>query len=388
MIQFLDLKAQYASIGTEVETIVLDVLRSGAYVQGSHVAAFEENFATFCGAKHAAAVNSGTSALHLALLALGIRPGDEVIKVPMTFVATVAAIRYAGARPVFVDIDLATATLDPASLEAAITPRTKAIMPDHLHGRLADMPSIMEIARRHGIAVIEDAAQAHGAELNGQRSGTFGDIGCFSFYPGKNLGACGEGGAIVSNRSDLVAEIRLLRDWGQTEKYHHVRHAYNFRMDNIQGAILDVKLRHLADWTTRRRLVASHYDKFLSGAPLATPQKPVDLEHAYHVYAVQSPYRDKIQTQLREAGIMTGLHYPKPVHLQPAYSDLGYGEGDFPASEQFAAETLSLPIYPEMTTLQMQQVCDTLLSICEHNTSAGVSATSGGSRVSEQSVRP
>ena len=368
MIPFLDLKAQYRTIGPELDGIVLDVLRSGDYVQGRHVAAFEENFAAFCGARHAIAVNTGTSALHLALLALGVGAGDEVITVPMTFVATVAAIIYANARPVLVDIDPATGTMDPALLESAITPRTKAIVPVHLHGRLANMAAIMEIARRRGVAVVEDAAQAHGAHRHAQSAGTFGDIGCFSFYPGKNLGACGEGGAIVTNRSDLAEVMRLLRDWGQTAKYNHARHAYNYRMDNIQGAILDVKLRHLSEWTAKRRSVAAQYDRLLSdGAHFVTPQRSADLDHVYHVYAIRSPNRDRLQSQLKDAGIATGMHYPRPVHLQPAYDNLGYKLGDFPASEKFAAETLSLPIYPELTTQQVQIVCDTLLGICGTN---------------------
>ena len=368
MIPFLDLKAQYRTIGPELDGIVLDVLRSGDYVQGRHVAAFEENFAAFCGARHTIAVNTGTSALHLALLALGVGAGDEVITVPMTFVATVAAIIYANARPVLVDIDPATGTMDPALLDSAITPRTKAIVPVHLHGRLANMAAIMEIARCRGVAVVEDAAQAHGAHHHAQSAGTFGDIGCFSFYPGKNLGACGEGGAIVTNRSDLAEEMRLLRDWGQTAKYNHARHAYNYRMDNIQGAILDVKLRHLSEWTAKRRSVAAQYDKLLLGGPnIVTPQRSAGLDHVYHVYAIRSPNRDRLQSQLKDAGIATGMHYPRPVHLQPAYDNLGYKHGDFPASEEFAAETLSLPIYPELTTQQVQIVCDTLLGICGTN---------------------
>ena len=286
----------------------------------------------------------------------------------MTFVATVAAIIYANARPVLVDIDPATGTMDPALLESAITPRTKAIVPVHLHGRLANMAAIMEIARRRGVAVVEDAAQAHGAHRHAQSAGTFGDIGCFSFYPGKNLGACGEGGAIVTNRSDLAEVMRLLRDWGQTAKYNHARHAYNYRMDNIQGAILDVKLRHLSEWTAKRRSVAAQYDRLLSdGAHFVTPQRSADLDHVYHVYAIRSPNRDRLQSLLKDAGIATGMHYPRPVHLQPAYDNLGYKLGDFPASEEFAAETLSLPIYPELTTQQVQIVCDTLLGICGTN---------------------
>jgi dTDP-4-amino-4,6-dideoxygalactose transaminase len=229
------------------------------------------------------------------------------------------------------------------------------------------MSAITEIARRRGIAVVEDAAQAHAAEREGQSAGTFGDIGCFSFYPGKNLGACGEGGAAVTNRSDLADEMRLLRDWGQTAKYSHARHAYNYRMDNIQGAVLGVKLRYLGDWTARRRAIAARYDEALSGASahVATPRRPVGQEHCYHVYAVRSRYRDEFRSALKAAGVTTGMHYPRPVHLQLAYRDLGYKVGDFPASEAFADETLSLPIYPEMTVEQVQQVCDSILRICE-----------------------
>ncbi len=282
----------------------------------------------------------------------------------MTFVATVAAIRYVNATPIFVDIDPATGTLDPRLLERAITPRTKAIMPVHLHGRLADMPSIMAVARRHGIPVIEDAAQAHGARLGGASAGSFGDIGCFSFYPGKNLGACGEGGAIVTNDPRLADEVRLQRDWGQTAKYHHERVGYNFRMDEVQGAVLDIKLRYLTEWTEKRRQVAAYYDEHLSGVNVATPRKSANLEHVYHVYAIRTRNRDRQHAQLKDAGIATGMHYPRPVHLQPAYRDLGYAAGDFPASEAFAAETLSLPIYPELTRAQLGEVCDALRRVC------------------------
>jgi dTDP-4-amino-4,6-dideoxygalactose transaminase len=292
----------------------------------------------------------------------------------MTFVATVAAICYAGAKPVFVDIDPATGTMDPALLEKAITPRTKAIAPVHLHGRLADIEAIVKIARKHGIPVVEDAAQAHGAERDGQFAGTFGDIGCFSFYPGKNLGACGEGGAIVTNRPELAEEVKLLRDWGQTVKYNHVRHAFNYRMDNIHGAILDIKLRRLAGWTSRRREVAALYDELLAGTPLSTPKKPDGLEHVYHVYAVRSPARDKILAAMKAAGIPTGMHYPKPVHLQPGYASLGYKQGDFPESEKFAGETVSLPIYPEMSDADVRTVCEALHRFCETELKCSASA--------------
>jgi len=360
MIPLLDLKAQYAGIRGELDAAVLEVLAEGNYVSGPRVEAFEKKFAAYCGAREAVALNSGTSALHLALLALGIGRGDEVITVAMTFVATVAAIRYTEATPVLVDVDPDSWTMDPAALERAITPRTRAIIPVHLHGRLADMDAILAIARRHGIPVIEDAAQAHGAEWHGRRAGTFGEIGCFSFYPGKNLGACGEGGGIVTDRANLAATIRQLRDWGQAGRYNHVRHGFNYRMDGLQGAVLEVKLAHLPAWTERRRAVAALYDELLAGSGISTPQKPKALEHVYHVYAIRSPERDRLREALAQAGVATGMHYPCPVHLQPAYADLGYRSGDFPVSERLAAELLSLPIYPELTPEQQRHICNTL----------------------------
>jgi dTDP-4-amino-4,6-dideoxygalactose transaminase len=358
MIPFLDIGAQYRTIRSELEPAVLEVLRSGEYVLGSRVAAFEKDFAAYCGTRHAVALNSGTSALHLALIAAGAGPGDEVITVPMTFVATVAAIRYANATPVLVDIDEETWTMDPALLERAITPRTKAIVPVHLHGRLCDMGAIVDVARRNGLAVIEDAAQAHGAQSDGRSAGAFGDIGCFSFYPGKNLGACGEGGAIVTDRTDIADRVRKLRDWGQAGKYNHELPGFNYRMDGVQGAALGVKLRHLPEWTARRRAVAQRYDQALSRAGIAIPRPARGLEHVYHVYAIRTPERISLQRALNSAGIMTGMHYPRPVHLQPACADLGHGAGDFPVSERMANETLSLPIYPEMTSQQVEEVCD------------------------------
>ncbi len=363
MIPFLDLQAQYRAIGPEVEAAALDVLRRGEYVLGSSVASFEQNFAAYCGAREAVALNSGTSALHLALLALGIGAGDEVITIPMTFVATVAAIRYTNATPVLVDVDPDTWTMDPAAIEAAITPRTKAIMPVHLHGRLADMAAILAIADRHGIPVIEDAAQAHGAEFDGRKAGTFGAVGCFSFYPGKNLGACGEGGGIVTNQPALAQKIRKLRDWGQAEKYDHELHGFNCRMDGIQGAVLDVKLRYLADWTEKRRNAARRYDEKLAESGFGIPKAPGAGEHVYHVYAIRSAARDRSRQMLRQAGVMTNIHYPRPVHLQRAYADLGYRAGDFPVSEKLAEETLSLPMFPELTAEQIDRVCQALQEI-------------------------
>ena len=320
------------------------------------VARFEEEFARFCGAEQAIAVSSGTAALHLAFVAAGIGPGDEVITVPATFVATVAAIVYANATPVFVDVDPATWNMDPAKLEAAITPRTRAIVPVHLHGRLADMTAIRRIARRHGILVIEDAAQAHGAERDGVRAGAFGDIGCFSFYPGKNLGACGEGGAVTTSDAALADRIRSLRDWGQEGKYNHVRHGFNYRMDGVQGAALGVKLAHLEGWTRRRRQICATYQAGL-GTGIGRPA-PIGADHACHVYAILADDRDALRAELQTAGVATGIHYPCPVHLQPAYASLGHGPGDFPVSEAIARHTLSLPLYPEMADAQVATVIE------------------------------
>lgn len=357
MIPFLDLQAQYRSVQPEIEEAVLKVLRSGHYVLGEAVEHFEKAFAAYCGTRHAVALNTGTSALHLALLAAGIGPGDEVITVPMTFVATVAAIVYAGATPVFVDVDPVTWCMDPTKVEAAITPRTKAILPVHLHGRLADMASLSMIADRHGLVLIEDAAQAHGAMRSGKRAGAIGRMGCFSFYPGKNLGACGEGGALTTDDDGLAEVVRSLRDWGQAGRYNHVRHGFNYRMDGVQGAVLDVKLRHLDAWTEGRRRVANAYHAGLS-ADLPRAAGPFGEDHVGHVYAVLTPDRDDLRARLAKAGVPTNMHYPTPVHLQPAYSGLGYRTGDFPVSERIARETLSLPIYPELSDDAVQTVIE------------------------------
>jgi dTDP-4-amino-4,6-dideoxygalactose transaminase len=347
MIPFLDLRAQYRAIGPQLEQAVVAAMRECNFVLGDRVDQFERGFARYCGTEFSVALNSGTSALHLALLAAGIGPGDEVITVPMTFVATTAAIVYTGATPVFVDIDPLTWTMNPDSIAEKVTSRTKAIVPVHLHGRLADMASICAVARRFGLLVIEDAAQAHGAERDGIRAGAFGDIGCFSFYPGKNLGACGEGGAITTNRADFAAAVRSLRDWGQEGKYNHVRHGFNFRMDAVQGAALGVKLPLLHGWNAERRRIANCYNDGLFG-DLAVPAGPFGLDHVCHVYAVRVGDRDRVRAALHDAGVATNIHYPVPVHLQPAYAGLGYGSGDFPASEALARETLSLPLFPEL----------------------------------------
>jgi len=357
MIPFLDLKAQYDSIQDEILAAVSAALASTQFVLGKDVAAFEEEFAAYSGGKFGIGVNSGTSALHLALLAAGVKPGDEVITVSCTFVATVAAIDYAGARPVFVDVDPLTHNMDPAQVEAAITERTRVIMPVHLHGQPADLDPILEIARRHRLLVIEDAAQAHAAEYQGRRVGSIGDLGCFSFYPGKNLGAYGEGGMVVTNNEEFAHTIRMLRDWGQERKYHHVLKGFNYRMEGIQGAILRVKLRHLDAWTEARRRHAARYNALLAGVAV---QKPVEMpyaKHVYHVYAIRTPRRDVLQESLQARDIQTGIHYPIPVHLQKAYANFGYGPGDLPVTEQASNELLSLPMFAELADQQIEAVC-------------------------------
>jgi len=356
-VPFLDLKAQYQTIKDEVRPAIDRVLEDCAFVLGDEVAAFEREFASYAGTTHAVALNSGTSALHLALLAAQIGPGDEVISVPFTFVATTAAICYAGARAVFVDIDPTTFTMDVRKLEDAITPRTKAILPVHLYGQAADMDPILNVARRHKLVVIEDAAQAHGATYKGRPVGSLGDMACFSFYPGKNLGAYGEGGIVTTNNPDYARTIAMLRDWGQDRKYHHVLPGYNYRLEGIQGAVLRVKLRHLEAWTEGRRARAARYNRLLAPTGIRTPEAAPDRRHVYHVYAIRVGARDQFQKALHEKGIQTGIHYPIPVHLQPAYANLGYKQGEFPETEAAAAEVLSLPMYAELTdTLQDQVV--------------------------------
>jgi dTDP-4-amino-4,6-dideoxygalactose transaminase len=363
LIPFLDLKAQYKQMKPEIDAAVMRVIDGTQFVLGPEVAAFEERFASYCNAKHCLAVSSGTSALHLALLAANVGPGDEVITVSMTFVATTAAILYSGAKPVYVDVDPVTWTMDPALIEAAITPRTKAILPVHLHGLMADMDPIMEIARRHNLVVIEDAAQSHGAEYKGRRAGSIGDLGCFSFYPGKNLGAYGEGGAVVSNNPEFAKRIALLRDWGQESKYNHVVHGYNYRMDGIQGAVLNVKMNYIEAWTEARRSAALHYDRLLEKHGCGRPMPPAHSRHVYHVYAIRLDQRDEVQRVLQAAGVGTGIHYPVPVHLQKAYANLGCGAGDLPVTELLAKQFLSLPIYAELRPEQVTTVVTELEKI-------------------------
>lgn len=359
-IPFLDLRAQYASIKTEIDAAVTGVLETGQFVLGPEVAAFESEFAVFCRTTHAIGVNNGTSALHLSLLAAEIGPGDEVITAAHTFVATVAAIYYCGARPVLVDIDPRTYTMQVDALESAVTAKTKAVIPVHLYGQPADMDPILAVAKRHKLLVIEDACQAHGAEYQGRRVGGLGDLGCFSFYPGKNLGAAGEGGIVVTNNDEFARRIRMLRNWGQEKRYHHDLKGYNYRLEGIQGAVLRVKLRHLLDWTRARQSRACLYDRLVAELGATPPFVAADRTHVYHIYPLLVADRKRVQMALREQGIETAVHYPFPVHLSAAYRDPAYGPGSFPVAERVCAQELSLPLYPEMSDSAVAAVVDAL----------------------------
>jgi dTDP-4-amino-4,6-dideoxygalactose transaminase len=361
MIPFVDLKAQYKAIQPEIDTAIQSVLESCQFTLGAEVAEFEKEFAAYSGSIHGVGVNTGTSALHLALLSAGVGAGDEVITTPFTFVATTAAIHYTGARAVLADIDPDTYCVDPALIEAAVTPRTKAIIPVHLYGHPADMDPILSVARKHNLVVIEDACQAHGAEHNGRRVGSLGDIGCFSFYPGKNLGAYGEGGMAVTANGEFLRTLRMLRDWGAEKKYEHVLKGYNYRLEGLQGAVLRVKLRHLEAWTEARRQAAARYAALLKGTEIPLPKEAPFARHVYHIYAIRTPKREALQAALQRQGIQTGIHYPYPVHLLPAYSDLGYKRGQFPHSEKAAQEVLSLPMYPELTEASQDAVAAALI---------------------------
>ncbi|HTS04214.1 MAG TPA: DegT/DnrJ/EryC1/StrS family aminotransferase [Candidatus Eisenbacteria bacterium] len=372
-VPYLDLQAQYRAIKPEIDAAIGRVLESCQFVLGPEVSDFEKAFAAYCGASECIALNSGTSALHLALLAAGVGPGDEVITTPFTFVASVAAILYSGARPVLVDIDPRSFTLDPSKIEASVTSRTKVLLPVHLYGQPADMDPIMEIARRHNLIVIEDAAQAHGAQYKGRSVGSIGHMACFSFYPGKNLGAYGEGGAVTTNNSEYARAIRMLRDWGQDRKYHHLLRGYNYRMEGFQGAVLGVKLRHLEQWTEARRNLVQQYNGFLAECELELPTEMSWARHVYHVYTIRSKERDRLQKSLADEGIQTGIHYPTPVHLQPAYADLGYGPGSFPKAESAAKQVLSLPLYPELSMQSVALVADTVKKVVGNKVTAVMS---------------
>jgi dTDP-4-amino-4,6-dideoxygalactose transaminase len=365
-VPFLDLKSQYESIKDEINKAIQQVLDSCAFAGGPFVEKFEKEFAAFCQCKHCAGVGSGTEALWLSLLALGIGPGDEVITVSNTFIATAEAISFCGATPAFVDIDEHTYNMDPKKLEDylkhRLTPHTshlkrkpKAIIPVHLFGQMADMDPIMEIAKKYGLLVIEDACQAHGAEYKGRRAGSIGDTGCFSFYPGKNLGAYGEAGAIVTNNAEVHKKIRMLRDHGQAKKYYHAMIGWNARMHGMQGAILSVKLRHLERWNEARRANARLYNSLLNSLDgVITPHEPDYAKHVYHIYGIRVQNRDALINALAEKDVFCGIHYPVPVHLQEAYASLKLAKGTFPISEQCAEEYVSLPMFPELTKEQIE----------------------------------
>lgn len=355
-IAYLDLPAQMRPLRAEIDAAIARTLDQCSFCLGPDVAQFEKDFARYCGGEHCVAVNSGTSALHIALLLLNIKPGDEVITTPFTFVATSWATSYIGARPVYVDIDDATFNLNPTLVEKAITPRTRALLPVHLYGHPVDLDPLLAIARKHNLPLVEDAAQAHGAEYKGKRIGTFGVSSCFSFYPGKNLGAYGEGGALVTNDAAAAARARALREHGSTKRYYHDEVGFNYRMEGIQGAVLGVKLKHLDTWTRERRRVAHRYHELLADTPLQLPREADYAHSAYHLYVVRHPERDKLKAHLEANRIGCALHYPLPLHLQKCYAQLGYKAGDFPVAEKAASECLSLPIYPELTNAQVERV--------------------------------
>jgi dTDP-4-amino-4,6-dideoxygalactose transaminase len=355
-VRYLDLAAQIRPLRKELDAAIARTIDQCSFCLGPAVVQFEKDFAAYCAAQHAVGFNSGTSALHIALRLLNIGPGDEVITTPMTFVATSWAISYVGAKPVYVDIDDATCNLDSRRVEAAITPRTKAIMPVHLYGHPCDLKPILQLARQRAIPLVEDAAQAHGALYDGRPVGTFGVMSGFSFYPGKNLGAIGEGGALVTNDAALAARARSLREHGSTVRYYHDEVGYNYRMEGIQGAVLGVKLKHLNAWNDGRRRVAWLYHELLADTPLQLPREASYARSVYHLYVVRHPRRDELKRHLEAAGIGCALHYPLPLHLQKCYADLGYKPGDFPVAEKAARECLSLPIYAELTDAEVRRV--------------------------------
>jgi dTDP-4-amino-4,6-dideoxygalactose transaminase len=362
-IPFVDLSAQYHAIKEEIDRAVSGVLNGGFYILGEEVASFEAEFARYMGSNHAVAVGSGTEALHLALLAAGVGQGDEVITVPNISAPTASAISFAGARPVFVDIDPETYNMDPARLEGCLrkgSSKVKAVIPVHLYGHPADMDPIMDIARSHGLKVIEDACQAHGAMYKGKRAGSVGDAGCFSFYPTKNLGAYGDGGMVVTDDGDMAEKVRMLRNYGEKSKYHNVIKGFNSRLDELQAAMLRVKLRHLEEYNEKRRSLAALYARLLTGGPSKLPVEKEYAGHVYHLYVIRVKERDRLRQSLGDRGIATSVHYPRPLHLQPTYSELGHKEGDFPLSERACSEVLSLPMYPELDEEQVDYVCRAL----------------------------
>jgi dTDP-4-amino-4,6-dideoxygalactose transaminase len=355
-IQFVDLVSQYQQIKPEIDVAMARICGRGDFILGEDVKLFEQEFAAFCKAPHCLTVANGTEALQLALLACGVGPSDEVITCTHTFIATVVAIHMTGAKPVLVDCDPQFYNIDAAAVERAITPRTKAIIPVHLYGQPADMDPIIEVARKRKLYVIEDACQAHGAEYKGRRCGTMGDIAAFSFYPGKNLGAYGDGGAVTTMRADLAERVFLLRNYGQKVKYEHMVKGFNSRLDTIQAVVLRVKLPRLEKWNEARRQAAAKYDRLLAGSGLMTPKVAPYAKPVYHLYVVQVPDRMKQQAAFDAANVSHGIHYPIPVHLQPAFADLGYKPGSFPVTEALAPKIISLPMFPEITVSQIERV--------------------------------
>ncbi len=359
-VAYLDLAAQMKPLRKEIDAAIARTLDNCSFCLGPDVVQFEKDFAKFCGAEHCVAFNTGTSALHIAMKLLGIGEGDEVITTPCTFVATSWGISYVNAKPVYVDIDDATFNLDPKQIEKAITPRTKAILPVHLYGHPFDIDPILAIAKKHNIPLVEDAAQAHAAKYRGKTIGTFGVMSCFSFYPGKNLGAYGEGGGLVTNDAALAARARSLREHGSAQRYYHDEVGYNYRMEGIQGAVLGVKLKHLADWTRERQRVGRRYHELLKDTPLQLPREADWAESAYHLYVVRHPKRGDLKKHLEANKVGCALHYPLPLHLQKAYAYLGHKEGAFPVAEKAARECLSLPIYPELEDAKIQRVASVI----------------------------
>lgn len=360
-IPFLDLKIQYKHIEQDVVPVISEIMANGAFIGGPQVAGFEEEFADFCESAHCVGVGSGTDALRFALMAAGVGSGDEVITVPNTFIATTESISQVGARPVFVDIRKDTCNIDPERIETYITPKTRAIVPVHLYGQPADMDEILSIADKHNLVVIEDACQAHGALYKGKKAGSMGIAGCFSFYPGKNLGAFGEAGAVVTQDKKIADTIRMLRDHGQEKKYYHRIEGFNGRLDAIQAAVLRIKLGRLSGWNAARQRNAQYYNELLCNVRGITLPTVADFaQSAYHLYVVHVEKRDALQQYLDQNGISTGLHYPLPLHLQPAYRYLGYHEGDFPIAENSATKLLSLPMFAELKKEQMEYIAETI----------------------------
>jgi len=360
-IPLVDLKRQYLSIKNEIDGAIQEVINNSAFIMGENVEEFENEFAKFCGVKYGLGTSSGTTALHLALLVCGLKGGDEVITVPYTFIATTEAVSHTGAKVVFVDIDDRSYTMDPEKIEAAITERTKAIIPVHLFGHPADMDKIIEVAKKHNLIVIEDACQAHGAEYKGKRVGSLGDISCFSFYPGKNLGAYGDAGMVVTDNGELAEKISLLRNHGYEKKYYHKMEGYNYRLDGIQAAILRVKLRHLEGWTEKRRKNAKLYNELLKGSKIKTPVEMEYAKHVYHLYVIRTAKRDKLYSRLKENDISAAIHYPLPLHFQQAYRYMGCKKGDFPTSEVCSEELLSLPMFPELAEDEIKKIVEVIL---------------------------